>query len=366
MEFKGGKMEELSDNKPIPVPDNPFDHFNDDLYGLKDDKYYGSTDFIGFSFNGIHSNDLGIIRVSDGSRYTSDLISNFQDKTAAVPGGDGTYFFDSSYTQRSFTINIAYDSMTEMQFRRMRQVFNGKDIGPLIFDELPYKQYIVKVQNPPQLKYICFYENGQRVYKGEGTIQFVCYEPYARSVKKFLDQYSNYNKSEWSASSGLRSSTESSKFMYDIECVPKGVDGSKWFLFNAGDVSTDIIIYFSINELLEYSADNWHIALFQDDEVFQDEDDVWTTHTTGEYKQSILNLSRLDAAKSPLDTYLRFNTKTNLIEGYSAEYKPTGTLYNDLVRSGTFFKIPRSEDGKYLMLESDIKIYAIDYSYLYY
>ena len=47
-------------------------------------------DFIGFTYNGFPSSDLGIMRVSDGSRFNENLLPTMQDKTAQVPGGDGT------------------------------------------------------------------------------------------------------------------------------------------------------------------------------------------------------------------------------------------------------------------------------------
>ena len=116
-------------------------------------------DFIGFSFNGYRSEELGIVRVSDGSRYDEDLLPTSQDKTVQVPGGDGFYYFGSDYTQRPFSINIAFDELTEAQFRKLQQVFGTKELGKLIFDERPYKYYMVKSGNP-QLKYICFGKEG--------------------------------------------------------------------------------------------------------------------------------------------------------------------------------------------------------------
>ena len=50
-------------------------------------------DFTGFSFGGIHSSTLGIIRTSEGSRYNQNLFPNAQDKTVQVPDGEGTYYF---------------------------------------------------------------------------------------------------------------------------------------------------------------------------------------------------------------------------------------------------------------------------------
>lgn len=84
-------------------------------------------DFISFSFNGYRSEDLGIVRVSDGSRYSENLIPTSQDKIVQVPGGDGFYYFGSDNTQRTFNINIAFDELTEEQFRKLRQVLEQRN-----------------------------------------------------------------------------------------------------------------------------------------------------------------------------------------------------------------------------------------------
>ena len=73
-------------------------------------------DFVGFSFGGVHSSTLGIIRTSEGSRYNQNLLPTIQEQTVQVPGGEGTYYFGSNYTQRQFSISIAFDSLTEILF----------------------------------------------------------------------------------------------------------------------------------------------------------------------------------------------------------------------------------------------------------
>jgi phage-related protein len=73
-----------------------------------------------------------------------------------VPGGDGTYYWDSYYTQKPFTIDFAFDDLRDEDIRKLRQMFSKKKLQPLVFDELPYKKYMVKSTAPPQLKYICF------------------------------------------------------------------------------------------------------------------------------------------------------------------------------------------------------------------
>lgn len=173
-------------------------------------------DFIGFKYNGTHSSYYEIFRTSDGSRYNDNLIPQLMDKTADVPGGEGQYYFGSSYKTRQFSISIAFENLNEEKYREMRTWLDGKGIHDLVFDEAPYKVYSAKVTGTPQLKTICFEKDGARVYKGEGTIQFTCYYPYAHTPKltdsggdgRALNNYNvtHYpNKSEWAAASGLTS-----------------------------------------------------------------------------------------------------------------------------------------------------------------
>ena len=70
-------------------------------------------DFISFTYNGVYSTDLGVVRVSASNRYNDTLVPTAKEKTVEVPGGDGTYFFGSYYTQRPLTIDVAFDSVTE-------------------------------------------------------------------------------------------------------------------------------------------------------------------------------------------------------------------------------------------------------------
>lgn len=97
-------------------------------------------DFIGFQFDGIHSSELGIIRVSDGSRYSENLLPTVQDKTTPVPGADGTFYFGSYFTQRQFNFSFAYDNLTEEQIRRIKVLFGDKKIHDLIFDPTDFSQ----------------------------------------------------------------------------------------------------------------------------------------------------------------------------------------------------------------------------------
>ena len=139
----------------------------------------GGTAFIGFTYGGKHSiEDYHVYRTSNGDRYDHNLIPQINDKVVDVPGGDGQYYFKTNYKTRQFSIPIAFDDLDQDQFDAMKKWLNGKEIKPLVFDERTEVTYSAKVTGTPQLKYICFDDNGTNVYKGEGTIQFICYFPF--------------------------------------------------------------------------------------------------------------------------------------------------------------------------------------------
>ena len=180
-------------------------------------------DFLAFSFNGKHSwDDFHIYRTSDGDRYNENLTPTLTDKTAEVPGGDGMYYFGTTHKQRDFNISFAFDSLTDVQLKELKKWLNGKEMGDLWFQEAPYKVWTAKPAGNSSIKYIPFDdENGQRVYKGEGTVQFVAYWPYAHTPDyvgsgnangKIFDSYGSFqNGNEWKIASGLTSSTGSCK-----------------------------------------------------------------------------------------------------------------------------------------------------------
>lgn len=292
-----------------------------------------SGDFIGFTFNGVHSSDMGIIRTSDGSRFNENLLPASTDKTVQIPGGDGTYYFGSNYTQRQIPISIATDELTETQFRQLKQWLGDKQIHPLVFDEAPYKTYMVKTSSIPTLKFICFdnitKNNGEivvnRVYKGEGSLQFIAYFPFARCIKKYLSEYTDSNKEEWASASGLLTAQGD----YDGT-------GAEINLYNPGDIETDFFAYYARTSLKRLTKIYINSNILNFD--FSNNDNV-------------------------IDTYIRINSKANLIEGCDENFKPTGTLYNKFITSGDFFKIPTGENQ---LLSVGANCVKIEYDYLYY
>ena len=267
-------------------------------------------DYVGFTFNGIHSSTLGIIRTSEGSRFNENLLPTIQDKTIQVPGGDGMYHFGGYYTQKQFNISYAFDALTEEQLAKIKQVFGDKKIHELIFDETPYKKYYVKVTGTSSIKHIPFSEGDvNMIYKGECSIQFTAYDPYAYSVNKYLNEYTQDNIEEWKQAANLLEFQGN----YDRPI------GKEIQLYNPGVKETDFIITFNFAQGI-IPAGGINIG--------------------ADYQ---LNFNRILSQGE--DTSIKINSKLNLIEGYKGNRK-SGNVYNKYIKSGYFFKIPVSTNIK--------------------
>lgn len=194
-----------------------------------------NTDFIGFTFNGCHSSEFNIYSVSDGSRYQDNLVPNPIDYTEQVPGGVGQYYFGSDMDIKEFPLSIAYDNLSELQVRELRNWLAPDTVGELIFDERPYKTYTAKISTSPSLSFICFdkYNSStgkkERVYKGEGSINFVCYYPLGvvSGEKKELKYYQDKINDEQFRNIGGEESTVKYKVDKEVAVVNKIYGKSK-------------------------------------------------------------------------------------------------------------------------------------------
>lgn len=207
--------------------------------------------FLGFTYNDRHSSELGIVRINTGNRAEMPLSPSFKDSTAEVPGGKGLYYFNTQIQQRQFTINFAYDDLTEEDVRELREWLNPLEQGELIFDEEPYKAYTVKPNTQPKLSYLVFdreittetfklYEpstvrSSGRLYKGEGAIGLTAYYPYAKAPSKKLSYY-NPNTKE----GGFGSQDEWNTAGKITENSPNTgvISGNNVDLYYAGDITS--------------------------------------------------------------------------------------------------------------------------------
>lgn len=310
------------------------------------------NDFIGFTFGDHHSSEFGIVRTSNGSRFDENLLPTIQDKTVQVPGGDGTYYFGSYYTQRQFSIQIAFDSLTEDNLRKLKRWLGDKKIKDLIFDEVPYKAYRAKVTGSATIKHLCFTEGGARVYKGEGTIQFTCYEPFARlrketgsNTKEFysLDKYPTME--EWIKASGILTKEK----MQNMDKFDPSTNTAK--IYNPGDFECDftLTIKFTDNKIPKRT-------LWIDNENITDEKDK---------KNRSLKIKEIE--QKGTDFAVKIDSKSNLLLGVKEDGTMSGNTYNEFIESGHFFKIPICGENECTFnIDRDSSDSKLEYRWLYF
>ena len=375
-------------------------------------------DFYGFAFDGIHSSSLNIVRVSDGDRYQETLHPEFEDRRAQLPGMDEEYYYGSDYQAKSIPISIAYDSVTEKQFRQIGYLFSTKKICPLIFDERPYKMYMAKIDSPIELEYICFDEREkyaaeepsegiriisrendeiqreeiypyiytdkkQRIYKGEGTIEFICPRPFARAPYKTLDHYLSTdaklgnaikvyeNVDEWAETSGILTRASYENNQIDKPVRRTAEEPINMTLYNPGDIDSPFLLYIPFTDNVIRGAGSGDNAYF--------------SLSTGGKAMVFEPIVKKGGNDGP-DTGIIINTENHLIEGVKFDdsidkWVLTGNLYNEHLLEGDFPKVLHNgplildpmgnKYGRALRINShipdeDLKRIKIFYDYLYY
>lgn len=302
-------------------------------------------DYIGFSFNGISSSNLGILRVVEGSRQSWGLLPDRSDRVGQIPGMMGSVYFGTDHIQRTFEINFAFDDLGETQIARIQRDWGDVGIRDLIFEEHPYKVWSARTTGVPSLRYIPFDQEVspgtfERVYKGEGSVTFICYYPFATAPFKNLNQYllAEYpNRDEWAAASGIRA---------DVGSVFDVITDASIKLYNPGHLQSPLTIYMNFSGST-IAASNFSISGF-----------------------GALNLGAM--TKKGSDVGVRINFKTNMMEGYVGSATApvlSGNLYNEYYVGGEFFKVPliQSPNAPYTTLDhTGAAIVRLDYPYLYY
>ena len=174
--------------------------------------------------------------------------------------------------------------------------------------------YLVQVPQWEQVTPYRYLEGTERVYKGEGTINFVCYYPFAKSVFKKLEG-SDIN-SDWAASSRILDATTYATRHIDEYTDTPGIIR----VYNAGDIQTGFRLYIpntiSSTITLTYSATGAKLVI-----------KPWTLKSG--------------------DNGVIINTDNQLIQGVSIaptvsnsySYQTSKNIYNNYIQSGYFFKL---------------------------
>ena len=153
--------------------------------------------FIGFSFDGQHSSDLGISRIFNGDRLEIPLCPNTKEVSTDLLGQDGILFLDSYLDAREIKISFAFAELSEEQLKRIKHLFNKKGLFKLILDEDPYKVWLVRPTNQIILSNLSYIANGKRVYGGQGEIVFKSPTAYALSRYPYREDFVIDKIQEW-------------------------------------------------------------------------------------------------------------------------------------------------------------------------
>ena len=347
------------------------------------------ADFTGFYFDNVHSSAYGLVRTSDGSRYTEGLIPEFEDREIELVGGDGSLYEGRRFKKTPFTVEVAFDHMTETQLRDLRQWLGTDELKPFRFDERPYKTYWVKPSRKPELTYICFmeedesYEDGTyfgpgsdthkiRIYKGEGKLEFTAYDPYGYCIDESTliegaewkelpkinwqnsDSYNDFNEggtnhiSEWGIAVGLKDTFDLQNYNVFSEKEAYRYEAR---LYNPGDFETDFML---------------HIPVKPDNEEWPEGYDAFVYIYISQNEQSIYEFG-FSIKKLTSKDIIVIDTKTHslIVYKYLAEGQYQKTLRYDLVKSTDFPKIPIGEStimvagqvGKYPHIKYNYKFY---------
>jgi hypothetical protein len=197
-----------------------------------------------------------------------------------------------------------------------------------------------------------------RVYKGDGTIEFICYFPFAKQVFKYLPSSEDYeNLEEWRLSSGILSYEDYSGLDTYLTST------NKIHVYNPGDFPTGFRLYLPAS-----------VVTSNDINIIYKKTDA-----SGATPVANLNLKQMTLKQN--DYGVLVDTNNGLITGVLSEeiitdgtgsysYLTSGNLYNQYVKSGYFFKLETNEYGDFqnnLTIENggngDIKIF---YDYLYF
>ena len=247
------------------------------------------------------------------------------------------------------TIDIAFDDLRDEDIRRLKQVFNSGGLKELIFDETPYKKYMVKCNQSPELQFIPFEEAaGIRVYKGEGVINLTAFYPYAIGVeqqKLIIRENNNYGPNV-----GIY-----------------GAGNSYLKTYNKGDFECPFKIYYqrstSNNDTLSSIL---YCALIKTTEDIYEQD----FSQKEIIKQIVIEIPKGEWNLE--DHWICIDMKTHLIEGINSSNKKTGRLYNYGVIEGDFFELPQEfnviiwSDSTLDFTGDFITPHKIEYNELYY
>lgn len=176
-------------------------------------KFQHKDDYIGFFFNGHHSSEFGLIRVTTSEMYTENLLPSYDNITKKGLAANQSFFFNTHITSKIVDINFATDNMSLGDLERLKQWISPLNYGEFYLDSEPNTKYLAKLYGNPTFSFIPFASqekvyfkdrvifsaadaaapirqrvDGRTIHKGEGKISFIIYEPTPQQIYRTVKE----------------------------------------------------------------------------------------------------------------------------------------------------------------------------------
>lgn len=372
---------------------------------------YAVEDFLGFSFNGYHSSNFGIVRTSNSNRYDKSLSSAFQDAFFQGQNNTDNYYFDTYYQNGQIQINFAFDQLTEVELKKLQKWLGYQGICDLFFDETPYKAHSVKREKPVELSLICYDKGEDRIYSGTGILNLTYYYSFSHGLIQDKQTALFEQVPVDMGKIGYVENTSRSAFdkqylsQNNFTIITLLTEDGDQIIDNPYQYEEEDIDWFGTNEVTSevsvYNTDKYYKNIDQwidsaelpDRTTIKKDGDNWrlTIHNTGDVdiplkivvpflqnpkEDTVLRISLLTQQDDEFekivvtipknlvikkDKYLLIDTYNCIIYGVDENIQKTGNLYNFLISDGDFFEAPRGTS----ILESTVELLKVDYDYLY-
>ena len=200
----------------------------------------------------------------------------------------------------------------------------------------------------------------QRIYKGEGTINLICYQPFAHQLFKIKELYAEAgiqkgnlvttytNVDEWIESSGILDREEYNARKIDQVVSATGPYTYAIPVYNPGDLDVGFCLYIPFTQVTTEVDGQDPVITYE----ILPKDGKSDIIINGDSEVLVLNKIK---RKDSRETGIIINTRTHLIEGVifstiantndyrRKAWQTTGTLYNEYIKIGEFPYIKRND-----------------------
>lgn len=331
------------------------------------------SEFLDFQFGDFIGSSNGLVRVSDGDRYELALTPELQDFVIDIPNGIGQYYYGTNYQTKKINISFAFDNLSEQNLAKIKKEFNTNTIKKLYLSENPDRFYYAKLTDTCQIKHLCFEKNGERIYKGEGSLTFTCYYPFSQSETYYLTKQNLISMSELTSKIGSYAAISDTDILSNFNTVTKVEDDENnlpqinanitlddllifceeasntiVYFINSGDLPMPLTMTFSNFTAKEGEPvvyNNGTLAVYD----LATEDQVNLEITATKNVVSVLKelySASLDSEEDPIAnitfekgkySYLQFDNREQWVIGFKND--TISTLANDTMIEGSFFEI---------------------------